>query len=403
MTTRSSRIVVHARAVALTLVLAVAGCAGQADNEATPEEAPAAEGAPAPEEAPAAQNAADLRDVCPETIVVQGSWWPAITEGELYSLLGPEPDVDAANKRVSAPLLAQGEDTGITLEVRAGGPAIGFTQVSAQMYLDPDITIGRLEGLDEALQLSATQPTRAFLAPMDINPQMILWDPETYPQFETIRDIGQSDTTVVYVEGDTYMEYLVGSGILKRSQVDGAYDVARFVAERGRVAQSGTATHVPYIYEEIMEEWGKPVSYQLVNDAGYPNYGGALVIRPDDEERLTPCLRRLVPIIQQAQLDVRADPDETIALIARLSEEYNSSTPATVESEEVAARQMTELGLVANGDDATIGNFDEARVQQLIDISEPIYAAQGQRIKDGLEVADVVTNAFIDPAIGVEE
>jgi hypothetical protein len=195
----------------------------------------------------------------------------------------------------------------------------------------------------------------------------------------------------------------VGSGTLKRSQVDGAYDFARFVAERGAIAQSGTATHAPYLYEEVVEEWGKPISYQLVYDTGYPNYGGTVIMRPDDKESLAPCLRKLVPIIQQAQIDLMADPDDTIALIARLSDEYQSSTPATVESEAYAAQQMTELALVGNGEDATTGNFDEARVQRLIDITGPIFATQDKPLKDGITPSDVVTNEFIDPDIGFDQ
>jgi len=41
------------------------------------------------------------------------------------------------------------------------------------------------------------------------------------------------------------MEFLVGSGILRRSQVDSGYDgsPARFVAERGEVVQQGHLTN----------------------------------------------------------------------------------------------------------------------------------------------------------------
>jgi hypothetical protein len=50
----------------------------------------------------------DLRGVCPSTIVVQTSWTPTIElDGALYALLGPNPQIDAKNKRVTAPLTAQ--------------------------------------------------------------------------------------------------------------------------------------------------------------------------------------------------------------------------------------------------------------------------------------------------------
>jgi hypothetical protein len=335
--------------------------------------------------------------------VVQASWWPSVTDGELYQLLGSDPDVDTGRKRVSGPLLAQGKDTGVTLEVRSGGPAIGYAQTAAQMYTDPSITLARVEGFDQVIQLSASQPTIAVFAPLEIDPQIIFWDPETHPEFETIRDIGETDTTVVYAEGRAYMDYLVGAGILKRSQLDGAYDQARFVAERGEVAESGYATHTPYIFEHDIEEWGKPIKYQLVNDLGYPNYGAALVVRPQDKERLAPCLRKLVPIFQQAQVDLMADPDPTIALVTRLSDEFKSSPEATKGSEQAAIEQMRKLAIVSNGDDATLGDFEEARVERLIELTEPIYAKQGKEVAEGLDPSDLMTNDFIDEEIGLED
>src|ERR687898_2227115 len=58
----------------------------------------------------------DLRGVCPSTIVVQTSWTPIIESwGALYALLGPNPQVDTKGKRVTAPLTAQGKDTGVKL------------------------------------------------------------------------------------------------------------------------------------------------------------------------------------------------------------------------------------------------------------------------------------------------
>ena len=40
-------------------------------------------------------------------------------------------------------------------------------------------------------------------------------------------------------------------------------------------------------------------------------------------------------------------------------------------------------------------------VNDLIAIAGPIFAAQGKPIKDGLKAEDVMTNQFIDPAIGL--
>jgi hypothetical protein len=377
--------------VAIVVLAVLTGCS-EDTGKTTPAGGTAASG-----------GSVDLRAVCPEKIVVQDAWWPSMSDGVLYALLGRDLDIDARRKRVTAPLVTQGKDTGVRLEVRAGGPAIGFQQTSAKMYQDRSITLGKVASFDEVLQLSATQPTLAVFAALEKDPQMIMWDPATYPEFNTIEDIGQTDTTVLYFGGDTYMEYLIGAGKLKRSQVDGSYDggPARFVAAGGKIAQSGFATFDPYTFQHEIEQWNKPVRYQLVSETGYPAYGSPLAIRPGDKQQLAPCLRELVPVVQQAQVDMLAHPADTIALTVRLSDQFKASTPSSTESEAFAVRQMQQLGLVGNGPDKTMGNFDMARVQRLIDIVGPIFAAQRKPLKQGLTPNDVVTNEFIDQAIGL--
>jgi hypothetical protein len=379
-------------AVAALLVV-LAGCSSDAG---TPTPAGGTAAPPGP---------VDLRAVCPAKIVIQDAWWPSMSDGVLYALLGPNVDIDAGRKRVSGPLVARGKDTGVRLEVRAGGPALGFQQTSAQMYQDRSITLGKLGAFDEVLQRSGSrQPTLAVFAALEVDPQMIMWDPATYPQFTTIEDIGRTETKVLYFDGDTYMEYLIGAGKLKRSQVDGSFDgsPARFVTAQGKLAQSGFATFDPYTYQRVVKQWRKPVKYQLVYDeTSFPNYGSPLVIRSGDKQQLAPCLRKLIPLVQQAQVDMMAHPDQTIALTVGLNRAFKASTPSTTESEAFAVHQMRQLGLVGNGPDTTMGNFDMARVQRLIGIVTPIFAAQRKPLKQDLQPAAVVTNEFINPAIGL--
>jgi hypothetical protein len=385
-------------ALAVSLLLLLTACAsGNGGNS----DQPAA--------AAGSSNALDLRGDCPSTIVVQTSWDPtAESFGALYGLIGPNPQIDDKQKRVTGALTAQGKDTGVKLELRAGGPAIGFEKATTQLYADRKIHLAVANASDEVIQLSQTQPTQAVLALVDIDPQLILWDPETHPNWNTIADIGQSDAKVLYFGGDTYMEYLVGSGILKKSQVDGSFDgsPARFVAEKGEVAQSGYATSDPYVLQTI-PEWGKPVKFQLVHDTGYPNYGSLLSIRARDKDRLAPCLKKLVPIVQQSQVDVHSKPDvqdRLITLTLQIADAYNSKNPYTKDSAKFALKQEQQLGLTGNGtpSDGVIGNFNTERVQKLIAIVGPIFAAQRKPIKEGLKPEDVATNEFIDPKIGLK-
>ena len=56
-----------------------------------------------------------------------------------------------------------------------------------------------------------------------------------------------------------------------------------------------------------------------------------------------------------------------------------------------------ELGFVGNGPDDTLGNMDEARIQGVID---QIRDA-GLEVPEDLAAADLFTNEFIDPSIGL--
>jgi hypothetical protein len=384
-------------ALAAALFLLLSACTG--DGGGDTDQPTAAAGSSDPK---------DLRGVCPDPIVIQTSWDPtAESFGALYALLGPNQNIDDKQKRVTAPLTAQGKDTGVKLELRAGGPAIGFEKATTQLYADPKIHLAVPNATDEVIQLSKSQPSLAVLALVDIDPQLILWDPETHPDWNIIADIGQTDATVLYFGGDTFMEYLVGTGILKKSQVDGSFEGSpeRFVAERGEVAQSGYATSDPYVLQNL-PEWGKPVKFQLVYDTGYPNYGSLLSIRARDKDRFAPCLKKLVPIVQQSQVDVHTKADVQTRLIdqtLKIADAYDSKNPYTTDSAKFALSQEQKLKLTGDGSppNGTIGDFDMARVQKMIQIVGPIFAAQRKPIKEGLKPEEVATNEFINTSIGV--
>lgn len=211
------------------------------------------------------------------------------------------------------------------IQIRTGGPAVGFQPVPAVMYSDRSIHLGYV-ATDEAVQFAAKQPTTAVMAQMDISPLALIWDPATYPQFSTISDIGQTDTQVLYTDGLTYMEFLVGSNLLRRSQLNGSYDgsPALFVQSGGKAALQGFATSEPYLYEHEIKQWGKPLRFQLVNDTGYPVYFAATSIRSGDKAELSPCLAKLVPILQQSQVDFIKNPKPAIDVIVDLVGKYNT-------------------------------------------------------------------------------
>lgn len=346
--------------------------------------------------------AINLKGICPDTISIQTDWNPESEHGGLYQMLGPNPTIDAGKKRVSGPLYANGKDTGVKWEVRSGGPAIGFQTVTSQLYSDKSLTLG-YENTDEQIQLSAKQPTIAVFAPLDKNPQMIMWDPATYPDVKTIADLKAKNVKVRYFSGAAYMAYLTGAGILNTSQTDGSYDgtPANFVAARGKDAQQGFASAEPYIYQYEVAAWKKPVAFQLVHDAGYPIYAAAYSVRAADLTSMTPCLKLLVPIFQQAQVDYIEKPAAVNTLILELVKQYDTGWQYSQGVADFAVKQQLDLGLISNGDNSTLGDFDLTRVQKVLNIDTPIFDKQKPAPAAGLTPDKLVTNEFIDKSIGL--
>lgn len=378
-----------AAVASLALLVGLGACSGSTQEQ---------EAAPVAAEA----GAVDLSADCPATVVIQTDWNPESEHGAQYALLGSDYTVDTKLKTVSGPLMSQGKATGVDVEIRAGGPAIGFEAVAAQMYKDDDITLG-YASTDGQIQTSQDLPVKAVMAPLDINPQIIMWDPATYPDVKTIADLKATGAIVRVFGGNSYVEYLVDSGQLDRKQIDEGYDgtPANFVAAQGKDAQQGFASAEPYIYENEVRDWAKPVAFQLIHDAGWKIYAGAMSVRTDRLEELSPCLEKLVPVMQQAEVDYYTDSAATNQLILDLVEQYDTGW---VYSEGVATfseEQQKKLGLVGNAGNAMIGDFDTERVQGILDVMVPISEKLGTPAKEGLTVDDLVTNEFLDPEIGL--
>ncbi|MPY93834.1 MAG: ABC transporter substrate-binding protein [Acidimicrobiia bacterium] len=341
----------------------------------------------------------NLAGVCPSRIVVQTDWHAEAEHGGLYQMLGDDYDVDTNNYKSIGPLMAGDVDTGVEIEIREGGPAIGFEQVSATMYKDESIHLGYVS-TSEAVQQAEQLPTVGVMAPFEKNPQILMWDPATYPDVNTIADLGAKNILVRYFADATYIAYFVATGVLQESQLDSSYDgtPAVFVSEGGKIAQQGFASAEPYIYMNEVEAWHKPVKFQLVHDAGFQSYSQTMAVRAGDLEELTPCLEKFVPIMQQAQVDYLGDPARSIEVILDLTESFDDGWQYSQGVAEFSVEQQEELGIVDNGPDATLGNFDEARVQEVINLLAPL---EGFAVAKNVKPADVMTNEFIDESIGL--
>ena len=353
---------------------------------------------------PAGAPSADLSGVCPDPLVVQTDWFPESEHGAMYELLGDDYVVDAENKVVRGSMTLDGQDLGIDWEVRTGGPAIGFSPPSQWMVADDSIHFG-YAATDQQIENWNEAPLISVVATLEINPQMIMWDPETYPDIETIADIGEAGITVNVFGGWTFPEVLIGQGIWSRDQVDPSYNGSptRFVDEGGAIAQQGFASSEPYTYEEVLEEWGKPVSFDLLHDTGFQVYVQTLGIRPGDLEELRPCLERVVPVVQRAVVSYITDPERTNAIIVDAVQQFEDLWVYASGNADYGVRTMRELGLVGNGPDDIVGNMEEARIAKVISdmhSANEMSVTVDWEIPEDLTADQLFTNEFIDPSIG---
>ena len=334
---------------------------------------------------------------CPNPIIIQTDWYPESEYGATYELFGDGIYlIDNENRSVSGTLHDGEVDTGIGLEVRTGGPAIGFTPVASHMYTDTSITLGYANTEGQITRFDSA-PLLSVVAPLEKNPQMIMWDPDTYPDIESIEDLGKRKVTISVFGPEVFSEVFIAQGIWSADQVDPSYDgsPANFIANQGSIAQQGFASAEPYNYKNTYEEWGKDVKYQLLHDAGFPVYSQTLAIRSEDQVSLDSCLKDLVPIIQRAVVSFSSDPDNTNALIVDVVESFNSSWVYGEEIANYSVNIQSELGLVGNGTNDIVGDMDQDRVQEVIDLMEKA----GINTKK-IGPSDIFTNEYIDESIG---
>jgi hypothetical protein len=353
------------------------------------------EGGQATERAASGVEAANLRGVCPQTVVVQSSWFPESTHGGLYQLLGEGYTVDQARKLVRGPLVAHGADTGVQLEIRAGGPAVGNQPVSALMTTDRSITLAQQATEEQVLGWASGQPTVAVMAPFDGDPVVFIWDRRRHPDWNALQDVGQTDAKVVTFRSAN-VDYLLGAGVLRPNQVDYSYDgsPSRLLADR-TVAVGGFSTNEPYVYRSL----GVDVGYAYVYDTGYPNYRNTLVVREADRGKLDGCLRRLVPILQAGMADFLADPEPVLQLVVRLNQQYRSPFPYPIEQARHGVQVMACDALVLVHPGLPYGAMKPDRVQRMIDILRPIYAGRRQVVPDDAKSDTLATNMYLDPAV----
>lgn len=344
----------------------------------------------------------ELAEVCPNPLVMQTDWFPESEYGALYYLIGDDYTVDVERKVVSGSMQLNGVDLGIDFEIRSGGPAIGNQPVATHMYTDDSIHLGHATTASQLLRWADT-PLVSVLAPLEKSPQIIMWDPETYPEVQTLAELGDVGVTINVFSSSLYPDVFIAKGIWSVDQVDRSYDgsPARFIAADGRIAQQGFASSEVYTYEHIHEEWGRPVAYQLLHDAGFESYSQTISVREDALDTLKPCLEKVVPIMQQSVISYVTTPDRTNDMIVDAVERFESFWKYQPELADFSVQVLKELQLVGNGSNSVVGDMDASRVQGVVDAI--LQSDVIDELPDNFSAEDLYTNEFIDLNIGFSD
>lgn len=383
-----------AAGVLTSMALVAAGCGGDDDTGTT-----AASGG-------GGEAAADV--TCPKNLVIQTDWWPESEHGGTYQLIGTGGTADGKLFTYKGPIDKRYAVGGIeTVEIRAGGDAIEFQPVATVMKTDQDIYLGYIN-TDDAIGAADTVQVTGVAATLEINPQMVMWDPAQLKidpaKPETMK---ASKARVLHFPGVTYIDWMIAKGYIDAAQSDPNYGGApdKWIADGGNFIQQGFATNEVYKYENDIKwkaDKAAPVDYALIHDLGWQPYPAMYTILSSRLEQEKGCLGALVPKIQQAWVDYLATPKPINDQILKVTEAYNNYWKLSPGLNDAAVELFKSKGIGGNGPDKTYGNFDDKRIEGLFAELKPILEAKDIKLPDGFTAKDVYTNEFIDPSIGVK-
>lgn len=334
---------------------------------------------------------------CPAKLVIQTDWFPELEHGGTYQLIGPDGVVDKNAMSYSGPVQSKYAVDGLeNIEILAKN----FDQMNSAVLLSGRADMAFL-GLADIIKDSAAIPLVAIAKTLDKDPLMVMWDP-TQHDIVVPEDLAASQATLLHFP-IAYVDYLISKGYLEPEQSDPSYNGsdAKWVAQSGDFLQQGFATNEIYKYEnEIPWKNGKPgdVSFFTVDELGYDNYPSAITMLQSRAAELDACLKLFVPKMAQAWVDYYTDPTPITDTMIRINQEYDGFWKLSPELNTFGLNLLEELRIGANSPDGTYCSFDEAKIENLYGILQPIYAAKGVEITD--DFTSVFTNKYCAGAPG---
>jgi len=328
-----------------------------------------------------------LADVCDDTIVVQAADFPDVGAGPVYALLGASPTIDAELQTASAPVMrADGTVESTTLEIRSGGPAVGFRSPVAVMAQDDTIHLA-LTSTAVAVRDRDVLVTTAVAALTDRSGDALLVDPATYPEIRDVTALGESGVEVRHVTDAPVIAYLASIGALADEQLVSGSDglPAAFVEADGAVAQQGDLTVGPVLLPSL-PQWARPVAALAASEAGWRSLDDALLVDAASDRLSDECLGRFVRIVQESISAYIADPSATNAVMSTIGSQFNPLTRLTPELFDAGTQSAIDAGVFDAERDVPSGAIDTDGLDAFL-----------AELAAALDVEPVTADELVDP------
>lgn len=401
------------------LALGVSGCTSGGGSARLP----TTTGIPttAPEATPPVRpDAASMQGVCPNPVVIQLAGPPDLWAMPYVGALAVDGSVASAG-HYSAALLDPRSvtPTGINVELRTSAVLAPGQSVSQAMQADASILLGEV-GTVEALESAPKDRTVAVLAPWERADTAFVWDGRLQPDAITIADL---DARLDAPADIALARYLLISGLVPKVEAATrtiaaaaspvtTVHIVKVLSDPSLVAtiisglDSGTdaaAASPPAGATAGDSQATRGTSFELVAETGWEPYEHSLATTRSNAKDRASCLRALVPLLQHAAVRVSREPERLTANLAVIAAKLGVPTDLT--AVRATLRAALAIGILSNGPNATLGDLDPARVQQMVralaisrnltGVRVPVAAAVAAR------AAAVVDLSFTDSTIGI--
>jgi hypothetical protein len=164
----------------------------------------------------------------------------------------------------------------------------------------------------------------------------------------------KSSLTFVGSALDPTVAYLVGTGLLMKSQLTAGPGVLQF----DRFLDDPTG----FLSKASPKRW------QFVDETGWSSYPHAVVANPLTFAALRPCLEAFVPIVQHAIAEVTRQPTRMVANLSEIAGRSGLALDPTLTLIKLRAAINAGIirGVAGESDFSTIGEITQARMEQAL-------------------------------------